>query len=121
MKKSIIISIASLAIMVILVVAMVCNIHFILMSASRSLAVADGFDADYSTMVEKLNEFAESGDYQKWLVTSGGTYFGKFVRIVVMVLEPVLFFLSGSFFFGNVSYIRRKITKKFKSKPRKAC
>ena len=121
MKKSIIISIASLAIMAILVVAMVFNFHFSIMSMSRSFASADGFDADYTTMLEELNEFAENGDYQKWLVTSGGTYFGKFVRIVVMVLEPVLFFLSGWFFFGNVSYIRRKITKKLRRKSRKAC
>lgn len=121
MKKSIIVSIASLAIMTIILVAMVCNIHFILMSASRSLAVADGFDADYSNMVETINEFAESGDYQEWLVTSGGTSFGKFVRFIVMLLEPVFFFLSGWIFLNNLSFVSRKIKKRFKNRTRKAC
>ena len=121
MKKSFIISIVSLVIMAILMVAMVFNLHFSIMSMLRSFAVADGFDADYTTMVENLNEFAESGDYQKWIVTSGGTFFGKFVRIIIMVVEPILFFLSGWICLNNVSYIKRKITKKFKNRPHKAC
>ena len=121
MKKSIIVSIASLVIMAILVVAMVFNLQFSIKSMARSFAVEDGFDADYTTMVEKLNEFAESGDYQEWLVTSGGTSFGKFVRFIVMLLEPVFFFLSGWIFLNNLSFVSRKIKKRFKNRTRKAC
>ena len=121
MKRSTIVIIVSALIMVILVVAMAFNFHFSIMSMFRSFASVDGFDKDYSTMVENLNEFAKRGAYQKWLVTSGGTYWGKFVRIVVMILEPVLFYIIGKICLNNVSYIKRKITKKRKNKSRKDC
>lgn len=121
MKRATIVIIVSALIMAILMFAMAFNLQFSIMSMFRSLAVVDGFEDDYITMLEKINEFAESGDYQKWLVTSGGTYFGKFVRIAVMSIEPLLFIKIGQICLNNVSYIMRKITKKFKNKARKVC
>ena len=117
--RNIVISMLSL---VLLSYFLILNLNFCFISFPRYIAIDSSYGngwrstekQEYDGAIVEMENFENSGDYQEWLVTSGTTITGKFVRLIIWIIEISLyvFFFSALFFNSKVFYRKFKIQKR---------
>lgn len=61
----------------------------------------------YTESLAKMEQFAEQGDYQKWMVQSNNTSVGQYVVGIVFIIEVLAFVLAIYLVFCNmVAFIK---------------
>ncbi|MCI8272727.1 MAG: hypothetical protein HFJ55_01430 [Clostridia bacterium] len=107
-KKALRNTIVSTILTILLFNSLVANSQFVFITAMRYLAIDSDCNESYSYCVSQMDKFSEKGLYQKWLVDSGSTHFGKIVRALVFVFTVIFFIFFLYLLYVSISYIRMK-------------
>ena len=118
MKKKIILTITAILATAAMILLLCSNIRFIGIYFERHCIIieaANGWtpslENSYEYLEQVTEEFANQNDYQQWLVSSGGTYTGKMVRILVMAVELFILYNSSKVICWSLQWQIRQVTK----------
>ena len=118
MKKKIKLTAVAGVVMFAMILLLGSNLRFIKLTIDRMWIVSEGsygwdkaLMQDYEEVIQAIEEFSAEKDYQRWLVTSGETYTGKLIRIVVMSLQVCLFYSSLVVVYYSLQWQIREVLK----------